>query len=250
MLCASLHVRRRRVRRVAPHARRVPRRTRDRDPARAPMGEPARGRDATAPRAADVSPRGPDAPPTIRTACRSTATSSASSSRCSSTNDTRLVATLDYGALSGKLRAFPFPHIAHGRRAPATRRAGSASSPSVEPDDGPRAVPISFGWHPFLQLPDTPRAEWELRWPACEHVEVDERVDPDRRAHRAAGASAHRSPGRTFDDHYALGADRTFSISAGSGATGARSRCSSIPTYPFAQLFVPPRRASSSRSNP
>ena len=42
---------------------------------------------------------------------------------------------------------------------------------------------------------------------------------------------------RTFDDHYALGADRRFGLRAGSRALELRFG----PTYPYAQLYVPAR---------
>ena len=150
-------------------------------------------------------------------------------------SDTRLTARLDYGALAEKLRAFPFPHVVTvDARLDGTR--GLTITTSVEPTSS-RAVPVSFGWHPFLRLPRAPRRDWELRWPACEHVEVDARVIPTgvRTPQRAEDAPIG---GRTFDDHYALGRDRRFSISSARRTlTVAFDRA-----YPFAQLFVPPRR--------
>jgi galactose mutarotase-like enzyme len=152
-------------------------------------------------------------------------------------NHTRVIATLDYGAYPEKLRAFPFPHLltVDARLHP---KRGLSIVTRVEPT-GERAVPISFGWHPFLQLPNAPRPEWELRWPACEHVEVDERVVPT--GVRTA-QPAERAPiaDRTYDDHYALGADHTFSIAAGSGAERRTLTLLFSPTYSYAQLFVPP----------
>jgi aldose 1-epimerase len=154
-------------------------------------------------------------------------------------NDTRVVARLDYGAQPEKLRAFPFPHILTvDARLHPTR--GLNIVTQVEPTTD-RAVPISFGWHPFVKLPNAPRAEWELRWPACEHIEVDERVIPTgTRTPRAA----QRDPiaARTFDDHYALGPDRTFSISGGVGRNRRTLTLQFDPSYPFAQLYVPPDR--------
>lgn len=148
---------------------------------------------------------------------------------------THVTARLDYGAHRDKLRAFPFPHaVTVDARLDPTR--GLTISTSVEPTSD-RAVPVSFGWHPFVRLPGTPRREWELRWPACEHVEVDDRVIPTgvrtpQRAERAPIA------GRTFDDHYALGRDRRFAISGGRRTlTFAFDR-----SYPFAQLYAPPRK--------
>jgi aldose 1-epimerase len=146
----------------------------------------------------------------------------------------RLRAELDYGADRTRLRAFPFPH----RVAVDVRldERGLRLTTEVTPT-GDRAVPISFCWHPYLKLPGgARRRDWVLRWPACEHVEVDEHVIP-------TGARtvqpADRSPigRRTYDDHYALGRDRRFAIEA----AGRALRMTFDRNYPFGQLFVPPR---------
>jgi galactose mutarotase-like enzyme len=150
-------------------------------------------------------------------------------------DETRVVAQLDYGAHPEKARAFPFPHVVtvdarvHGER-------GVTIRTEVRPT-GNVSVPISFGWHPYVRLPHAPRTEWELRWPACEHVEVDERVIP---TGKRTPLRAQRLPieKRTFDDHYALGRDRMFAISARDRELALRFDA----TYPFAQLFVPPNR--------
>jgi galactose mutarotase-like enzyme len=149
--------------------------------------------------------------------------------------DTRLTGRLDYGAHPEKLRAFPFPHIVTvDARLDAQR--GLTIATSIEPTSA-RAVPVSFGWHPYLRLPRSPRSEWELRWPECNHVEVDTQVIPTgiRTQQRAEDAPI---AGRTFDDHYALGRDRRFSISGGRRTL----RLTFDRAYPFAQLYVPPRR--------
>jgi len=154
-------------------------------------------------------------------------------------NATRVVARLDYGAHPDKLRAFPFPHtVTIDARLHPNR--GLNIVTQIEPTTD-RAVPISFGWHPFVQLPAAPRAEWELRWPACEHVEVDDHLIP---TGTRTSQAAQREPiaDRTFDDHYALGPDRTFSISGGSGGNRRTLTLQFDPAYPFAQLFVPPAR--------
>jgi aldose 1-epimerase len=154
-------------------------------------------------------------------------------------NDTRVVARLDYGAHPEKLLAFPFPHtITIDARLHPSR--GLNIVTQVEPTSD-RAVPISFGWHPFVQLPNASRREWELRWPACEHVELDDRLIP---TGTRTPRPAQREPiaGRTFDDHYALGSDRTFSIAAGSPRSRRTLTLQFDPAYPFAQLFVPPDR--------
>jgi aldose 1-epimerase len=152
------------------------------------------------------------------------------------TNDTRVVATLDYGAHPEKLRAFPFPHILTvDARLHPTRGLNIVTQVESTSD---QAVPISFGWHPFVQLPNAPRAEWELRWPACDHIEVDDRVIP---TGVRTNQAAQREPigGRTFDDHYALGSDRTFAIAAGSAKNRRTLTLQFDPAYAFAQLYVP-----------
>jgi aldose 1-epimerase len=154
-------------------------------------------------------------------------------------NATRIVATLDYGAHPEKLRAFPFPHVVTvDVRLHPTRGLNIVTQIDAT---GDRAVPISFGWHPFLQLPNAPRSEWELRWPACEHVEVDDRTIP---TGARTPVAAQREPigARTFDDHYALGADRTFSISAGKAKNRRTLTLQFDPAYPYAQLFAAPGR--------
>ncbi len=150
-----------------------------------------------------------------------------------SARDAHVVARLDYGARPDLLRAFPFPHVV---TIEARLGAGGLRvTTEVEPT-GRSAVPISFCWHPFVQVPGAPRRDWELRWPRCERVLVDERVIPTgaripQRAERAPLAD------RTFDDHYALGTDRRFALRAGGRAVELRFG----PTYPYAQLYVPVR---------
>lgn len=150
-------------------------------------------------------------------------------------NTTRVTARLDYGAYPDKLRAFPFPHtVTVDARLDASR--GLMISTSVRPTSD-RAVPVSFGWHPYLRLPREPRRDWELRWPACEHVEVDRRIIP---TGVRTPQPAERAPigSRTFDDQYALGRDRKFAISA-----GRRTLTLTFDrAYPFAQLYAPPRK--------
>src|SRR5262245_17158339 len=79
--------------------------------------------------------------------------------------ETRVTARLDYGARPEKLRAFPFPHVVTvDARLDATR--GLTIATEVEPTaDSP--VPVSFGWHPFVKLPNEPRPGGGVRGPTC-----------------------------------------------------------------------------------
>ena len=146
----------------------------------------------------------------------------------------RIVAVLDYGTHPEKLRAFPFPHRVTVDATVSTT-AGLRVMTTVEPTTE-LAVPVSFGWHPYVRLP-APRKSWILRWPACEHVEVDDSVIPTG-VRTPQPKQAEPIGARTFDDLYALGPDRQFSI--GSEQHSLTFRFDS--GYPFAQLFVPPQR--------
>ena len=149
--------------------------------------------------------------------------------------DERIVATFDYGTHPDKLRAFPFPHrVTIDARVGATT--GLRVVTIVEPTSDV-AVPVSFGWHPYVRLPDAPRNSWVLHWPACEHVDVDERLIPTG-VRTPQAKQVARIEDRTFDDLYALGRDRVFSIRSDARSLTFRFDGS----YPFAQLFVPARR--------
>src|SRR5262249_11794988 len=69
-----------------------------------------------------------------------------------------------------------------------------------------------------------------------DHVEVDGHIFP-------TGARTHQGEQdepiarRTFDDHYALGADRRFEVRA----VGRTLTLTFDEHYPFAQLYVPPK---------
>ena len=51
---------------------------------------------------------------------------------------------------------------------------------------GRRPVPVAFGWHPYLRLPDATRSRWRLRLPARQHRALDDRGIPNGAATRRA----------------------------------------------------------------
>jgi aldose 1-epimerase len=143
-----------------------------------------------------------------------------------------LRASFDYGAWPELLAAFPFPHELVVEAAVAgaalavttTLRAGAT-----------RPVPVAFGWHPYLYLPGAPRTAWRLLLPEREHLRLDGRGLP-------TGLGAHEPAeadplgGRSFDDLYALGPERTLGVEAG----GRRLLVAVGDGYRYAQVFAPP----------
>jgi galactose mutarotase-like enzyme len=61
-----------------------------------------------------------------------------------------------------RFAGFPFPHdlLVDVSLQGSTLRVGTALIAT-----GDRAVPVAFGWHPWFEFPDVPRAEWELHVP-------------------------------------------------------------------------------------
>ena len=139
----------------------------------------------------------------------------------------RLGAAIDVDA-----PAFPFPHrieLTIRVRAPALR-----VETRIRPM-GRRAVPIAFGWHPYLQLDSSPRREWSLRLPAREHLALDRLGIPTGTRSREPAEDALLGR-RLFDDLYALGRDRRLSLEA---PGGARVELHPDASYGFAQVWVP-----------
>lgn len=138
------------------------------------------------------------------------------------------------------LATFPFPHRVRVRW-----EVLGAGHP--DGDDEPLArcttsvvpttdaeVPVSFGWHPYLHLPEVPRADWRLRLPGRHHLELDERGLP---TGASAPEPAEDEPlgDRTFDDAYALADDRVLGLSAGDASVTIMFD----EGYPNAQVYAP-----------
>jgi aldose 1-epimerase len=142
-----------------------------------------------------------------------------------------LDAVLDYGAHDDLLAVFPFPHrlelhirVRDGELAvDTTLRAGET------------AVPMSFGWHPYLAPPGTPRAKWVVEMPERTLMLLDERGLPTGDV-RACAAERAQLGTRTFDDLFRVtGRPAQFAVTAG----GRRIALEYGVGYPYAQVFAP-----------
>ncbi len=144
----------------------------------------------------------------------------------------RVSAGLDFGAHPDLLAAFPFPH----RITLTTTLSGPLLETAVEIEaTGDTAVPLAFGFHPYLAPPGASRADWELETPVLRRADLDERGIP-------TGADHPVSPVRgplgsaAFDDLYTDLADPPiFSVSAG----GRRIAVEFKEGYHVAQIYAP-----------
>jgi aldose 1-epimerase len=85
-------------------------------------------------------------------------------------------------------------------------------------------VPVSFGFHPYLRLPEPDRAAWAGSIPVRERLVLDDRMLPTD-AREDVRIPSGPLGDRTFDDAYT--APRTTSRSCWRAADGG-SRCASV----------------------
>jgi len=143
-----------------------------------------------------------------------------------------LEARFDFAADRRLSRAFPFPHELRLRAE--LDGATLTIRTAVHADHGV-AVPISFGFHPYLRLPGVPRQDWQVVIPVAEHLELNAEMLP-------AGVRRPTSvePGplgiRTFDDCYLAPADEApFILARG----GRQIEVRIGEGYRLAQVFAP-----------
>jgi aldose 1-epimerase len=144
-----------------------------------------------------------------------------------------LAAELDFAAHEQLLTAFPFPHVVRieVRLSGATLAVRTTVTPS-----GSTAVPISFGFHPYLRLPDVPREQWEIALPVGRRLVLDDRMIPTGESEPVHFECAPLAD-RTFDDGFAdVDPGRPFVVAA----EGRELRVTFTSGYPFAQVYAPP----------
>jgi galactose mutarotase-like enzyme len=143
-----------------------------------------------------------------------------------------LGAQFDFGAHPELLEFFPYPHrlvmrIDLGARMLTVRTTLTAG------DEGP--VPVSFGFHPYLQLPGVLRSTWRVELPAMEHLELDEQSIPTG-ASDFIPSECFVLGSRIYDDGYAsVRRGARFALSGG----GRRIVLRFDAGYPCGQIYAP-----------
>jgi aldose 1-epimerase len=143
----------------------------------------------------------------------------------------RLTASLDWSRPEC-LAVFPFRHRL---TMTASLQADSLTVETVlqAGDDGP--VPVSFGFHPYIGLPDLPRSDWLVSLPAMRQFVLDRRMIPTGAEEPFAGFDDVLGQ-RDFDDGFALlEARASFSIAG----AGRRITMELLEGYPNAQIYAP-----------
>ena len=126
--------------------------------------------------------------------------------------ESQLTAELDFAARPGLLATFPFPHLLTLDISLLDRTLTVKTT--VSATTGSR-VPLCFGFHPYLQLPGVPRAQWQIETPAMRYQPVNAwGIPTDRVEDRPASSEALGD--KFIDDGYdEVAPGSVFALSGG-----------------------------------
>jgi aldose 1-epimerase len=143
-----------------------------------------------------------------------------------------LTAQVDFGADPRLLASFPYPHLL----TVAVRLSGrTLTVRSTVTATAALAVPLCFGFHPYLQLPDVPRGDWIIETPPLRHLSLSALGLPTGDS-TPQPASEEALRDKAFDDAYdEVGDGAVFAVSGG----GRRLEVHFERGYPAAQIFAP-----------
>ena len=143
-----------------------------------------------------------------------------------------LTAVLDYADDPALLASFPFPHVLKQRVTldERTLRFETTVTPTTDV-----AVPLCFGYHPYLRIPGVARTDWVLQTPTMRHLPVDADGLPT-----GAAEPWPESAEPLWDTSYDDGFDQVpegavFALSGGD----RRIEVHYETGYPAAQIFAP-----------
>jgi len=146
---------------------------------------------------------------------------------------TSLAARLSWSAAEPELfEVFPFRHdleyharLGGGRLEVAITVHACAADP----------VPVAFGLHPYLSLPEVPRERWLVELPAMRRLGLDAQQIPIG-AEQPSPAQRFELAGREFDDGFdSVAVTARFSVAC----AGRQIELELLEGYPCAQVFAP-----------
>ena len=143
-----------------------------------------------------------------------------------------LTAEVDFGADPHLLAGFPYSHVLTVAVQLAER---TLTIRTMVTATGAHAVPLCFGFHPYLHLPGVARGEWVIETPQMRHLRLDYRGLPAGELGPQRARTQHLGD-NTFDDGYTeLQEGAMFALSGG----GRRAEVRFDEGYPAAQIFAP-----------
>jgi galactose mutarotase-like enzyme len=152
--------------------------------------------------------------------------------RVTTESEDELTAQVDFGADPGLLVAFPYPHLLTVTVRLADRAVTVRTTVTAT---GDKAVPLCFGFHPYLHLPDAARSEWIIETPPLRHLRLDGRGLPTGES-EPQPAKQETLGDNAFDDAYdQVSEGAVFAVSGG----GRRVEVHFERGYPATQIFAP-----------
>jgi len=146
--------------------------------------------------------------------------------------ESQLTAELDFGSRPALLASFPFPHLLEIdiKLVERTLTVRTTVTPTTNV-----SVPLCYGYHPYLQLPDSPRAQWQVETPAMRLRPVNAWGIPT--GEGEAHPAATQTLGDTFlDDGYdEVPTGAVFAVSGGK----RRIEVHFVKGFTAAQVFAP-----------
>ncbi|BBZ49785.1 aldose 1-epimerase [Mycobacterium heidelbergense] len=152
--------------------------------------------------------------------------------RITAESENELAAEADFGADPGLLAGFPYPHVLAVAVRLAERALTVRTTVTATSD---KAVPLCFGFHPYLRLPDVARGEWIVTTPPLRHLRLDAQGLPTGETSEQPATEGPLGD-KAFDDAYnRVGDGAVFAVSGG----GRRLEVHFERGYPAAQVFAP-----------
>jgi aldose 1-epimerase len=142
-----------------------------------------------------------------------------------------LCAALDYSRRDDRLSVFPFRHTLELELG---LQGDALTITTTLVPTGASAVPLAFGWHPWLRLPGVPRADWELALPERTRFELEGRNLPTGER-TPLPAERMRFGDAALDAHFAVAQDARFVLAGG----GREIAVEWAGGYRYAQVFAP-----------
>jgi galactose mutarotase-like enzyme len=142
-----------------------------------------------------------------------------------------LTATLRWNS-EAQLGLFPFPHEL---TVEVTAEDGRLTIATTLAPTGPESVPVSFGYHPYLRIPNVPRNRWRVTLGACTRLRLDAAMIPTGESEPVASRCfglAEQDLDAGFDE---LAVPAEFEAVSGD----PNVRVGFLGGYPYAQVYAP-----------
>jgi aldose 1-epimerase len=152
--------------------------------------------------------------------------------RVTTESENELRAEVDFGADPRLLASFPYPHVLTVAVRLAERTLTVRTTITAT---GDKSVPLCFGFHPYLQIPDVARSKWIIETPPLRHLSLDGRGLPTGES-ESQPAKQEPLDDNAFDDAYDEVSDgAVFAVSGGA----RRLEVHFEQGYPATQIFAP-----------